>query len=489
MNARLIKETRDLLPIFAGMLPFIVVPQLIWPPAGFGIVALGVACVVMAGSTFGNEFQHRTLTLLLSQPIPRSVVWREKMLVLGTGILTSLAALLVCLAVRRPAVDNQDWLVLVLIPLCAFCGAPFFTLSLRQGIAGIVAAVAVPCSILAAIALVTQQLGGDLTDQLVAACVVLLLIYCALVYWLGYAKFKRLEAVDGPARELSLPAGVEAFFVRPLTRLGARFQSPFATLLKKEFRLQQISFLLAGLFFLFAVAGACLIQRHHNLAEAMIVGDCFICVVILPLIAGATAVAEEKGWGIAEWHLTLPPSALNQWSAKMLAALSTSLALGLLLPTALFLAANALLDKHGMRSGFPPVPELLGFMLGSLLLTSVAVYAASISKSALRAILAAIGIVAAAYAACFLTGAGALYVTHRLASPTYFVNPGEALIPRLIVIGLFLMLCVVQWLAWSNFRSYGLSASKIVAQLAVILLSVGLITLGLLAALFLRTFK
>ena len=47
----------------------------------------------MAGSSFGNEFQYRTFSLLLSQPIARSVVWREKMLVLGAGILASLAAL------------------------------------------------------------------------------------------------------------------------------------------------------------------------------------------------------------------------------------------------------------------------------------------------------------------------------------------------------------------------------------------------------------
>ena len=72
MNTRLMKETRDLLPIFAGTLPLIVVPQLMWPAAGFGFFALGVACVLMAGSAFGSEFQHRTLSLLLSQPIARS---------------------------------------------------------------------------------------------------------------------------------------------------------------------------------------------------------------------------------------------------------------------------------------------------------------------------------------------------------------------------------------------------------------------------------
>ena len=149
MNARLIKETRALLPMFAGTLPLIVVPQLVWPEAGFGYLALGVACVMMAGSAFGTEFQHRTLALLLAQPIPRSVIWRDKMLVLGVGLATSLVALLVCLAVSHPPAGDPGWPVLVFIPLCAFCGAPFWTLVLRQGIGGMVAAVGVPCGLLA----------------------------------------------------------------------------------------------------------------------------------------------------------------------------------------------------------------------------------------------------------------------------------------------------------------------------------------------------
>ena len=84
MNARLIKETRDLLPIFAGTLLLIVVPYLIWRDraGNLGCIVFGLACAVLGGSSFGNEFQHRTLSLLLSQPIARSVLWREKMLIL-----------------------------------------------------------------------------------------------------------------------------------------------------------------------------------------------------------------------------------------------------------------------------------------------------------------------------------------------------------------------------------------------------------------------
>lgn len=488
MNTRLIKETRDLLPIFAGSLLLIAAPYLIFHlnDAGLGYALLGLACAVMGGSSFGNEFQHRTISLLLAQPIARSVLWRDKMLILGGGMLASLLVLVVCLQVCRPGVGVESWLVPVLISLCAFCGAPCWTLLLRHGIGGMVCAVAIPGLLLGVNALLTQRLFDELDPQI---SVLILVIYCGLVYWLGYATFKRLEAVDGPRRELGLPAGLEAFFVRPLTRLGARFQSPFAALLKKEYRLQQISFLLAGLFCLVAAVGACLINYHRDLAEAIIGTDCFIYVMILPLIAGATAVAEEKGWGIAEWHLTLPPCALEQWSVKMLAVLSTGMALGLVLPVALFLAGSVLFSQRNNISSVPSAPELLCWTLGSLLLTSVAIYAASISKNTLRAILGAVGIIVAAWAVCLLVGFEAMKVVRAMGLSMYgdYSHPGPELIPLLMAGGLFLMLCVVQWFAWSNFRRSGLPARKIIAQIVVMLLTVGLTALVIISLLFFLT--
>jgi len=498
MNARLIKETRDLLPIFAYTLPLIVVPQLIWPLLGFGYFALAPACAVMAGSSFGAEFQHRTLSLLLSQPIPRSVIWRDKMLVLGAGIVTSLVALLLCLAVSDQVIGGPGWPALVFIPLCAFCGAPFWTLLLRQGIGGIVAAVGAPCGILAVYALVTEQFSGNEPATLVPAVLCLLLIYCAIVYWLGYATFKRLEVVDMRVKELSLPTGLEAFFVRPLTKATTPFRGPFATLLKKEFRLQQVSFLLAGIFVLIAVAGICLIKRRPEIASAIIGGDICVYALILPLIAGAISVAEERGWEMAEWHLTLPPSALKQWSAKLLATLSTSLVLGLLLPTAL-VAGQALSDKVAIRSALPPPPEILGWVLAQMLVTSVAIYTASYSRNTLRAILSAFAIIIAGCGICAWVGIHAA----KMIEPYLFIERNTAqvdrhlsvevqlktLIPLLIPGGLFLMLCVVQWFAWSNFRRYGASAGRIVVQLLVLFFVPGLTASAIALAIFTLVFR
>ncbi len=491
MNARLMKETRELLPILIGTLLLIVVPCLIWPfDAGpFGYLALGLGCAVLGGCAFGNEFQHRTLSLLLSQPIARSVIWRDKMLVLGGGILVSLTVVLVCLRVYCPRSDSDWWPVLVLIALCAFCGAPYWTLRLRHGIGGMAFAAAAPGCILGFTALAAEWLSLGVKDG-IGAGIVLTILYCAVVYWRGYASFQRLQAVDGPSHELSLPAGLEAVFTRPLAKVASRFRGPFAALLKKEFRLQQISFLLVGLFTLIAVVGFCLIKHHPGLAEGIVGGDFMIYVLVLPLIAGATSLAEEKGWGMAEWHLTLPPSALKQWSAKMLATLSTSLTLGLLLPSALFLAGAALLGELGTGGKLPSAREswqicgeLCGWVLGQLLVTSVAVYAASFSRSTLRAILAAFAISATGLGVSFLTATWMDNSFRRLAAAYYF--PREDVVLPVLCAGLFLMLCLTQWLAWSNFRRSGPSVRRVVVQLLVIFCAVGLISLAILAALLL----
>ena len=497
MNARLIKETRELLPILIGTLLLIVVPCLIWPIEAepFGCLALGLGCAVLGGCAFGNEFQHRTLSLLLSQPIARSVIWRDKMLVLGGGMLASLVVLAVCQRVCCPGPVGGWWSALVLIPLCAFCGAPYWTLRLRHGIGGMVFAAAAPGCILGFTALAAEWLFVDVEGVGIGAGIVLTILYCAVVYWRGYASFQRLQAVDGPARELSLPAGLEAVFTRPLAKVASRFRGPFATLLKKEFRLQQISFLVAGLFFLIALAGFCLIKVRPTVAEGIIGGDVLIYVVILPLIAGAICLAEERGWGMAEWHLTLPPSALKQWSAKMLVALPISLGLGLVLPTVMYVGGAALLGRSTINLSLPPASELPticaglgGWVLAQLLVTSVAVYAASFSRNTLRAILTAFVILAASVGVFTLAVNGMEDAVDRLVRWLHWLGPVPLEEKRAlsVVCGMLVyLLCLIQWFAWSNFRRHGASARRLLVQFAVILLSLWLLSVVLAVVLLL----
>jgi hypothetical protein len=118
-------------------------------------------------------------------------------------------------------------------------------------------------------------------------------------------------------------------------------------------------------------------------------------------------------------------------------------------------------------------------MLGSLLLTSVAVYAASFSNTTLRAILVAFALIAASLGAATLVGHG-MYKTFRIfgLGPT---PSGEA-VPLALCEGFILLLCLTQWFAWSNFRRSRGPARPLVIQFLVIFLAVGLITAAVVVA-------
>lgn len=187
---------------------------------------------------------------------------------------------------------------------------------------------------------------------------------------------------------------------------------------------------------------------------------------------------------MAEWHLTLPPSTLKQWSAKMLAALSTSLVLGLVLPTAIFLAADPLFSRPDSRTSLPPGFAIPCWILGQMLVTSVAVYAASFARTTLQGILASFVILAALGGALLL----AVNWAHHIApAPIPWIglpHVGEVLIWPLAYAALFFALCLIQGFALFNFRRYTLPGPRLIVQFTVILLSVWLVAWCFFSALF-----
>jgi hypothetical protein len=88
MNAntrlRLWKEARALLPMWAAVAGLIAVPFLLRyeQPMDFALGAYWLGCGLLGPVCMGQEFQHRTMGLLLSQPISRRRLWWEKMGVL-----------------------------------------------------------------------------------------------------------------------------------------------------------------------------------------------------------------------------------------------------------------------------------------------------------------------------------------------------------------------------------------------------------------------
>ena len=178
---------------------------------------------------------------------------------------------------------------------------------------------------------------------------------------------------------------------------------------------------------------------------------------------------------MAEWHLTLPPSTRTQWSAKMLVTLSTSLVLGLLLPAAMCFVADPLFNRSGARTSFGPAIAILCWVVGQLIMTSVAIYTASFAKNTMQAILAAFVILAvgggAVCLAIYLTKNAALVPVQWMGQP----RVDQGLILPLLSVALISVLCLFQGFAWCNFPRYGVGVSRLIVQFASILLGVLLI--------------
>jgi len=249
------------------------------------------------------------------------------------------------------------------------------------------------------------------------AGLILILAYCGACCWGSYRRWKTLQLIDGTARELRLPSSIEAWLLRPFRTVAARLSGPLASLQKKELRIHQVSFVLAGLFVVFiALAGLLYLSVHdqrHDPVILLICGYVFY-LPLLPLLVGVSAVAEEKNWGVADWQLTLPVSAWGQWWSKVFVAWAISVGLGVVLPALISWLGAFLIGSHdpadlpifyGLRSALgtafgggdgelaPWSVALLALfcgLLGHVTVTSFALYSGAICSTTARALIAAV---------------------------------------------------------------------------------------------------
>jgi hypothetical protein len=112
-----------------------------------------IGCVVLGATTFGTEFEQRTMGLMLAQPLSRWVLLAEKLVVLASLLSLAFAHLTATMLVLAlPRVDVAEWLsqigvtigLYMLPPLFAFCTGPCFVLTMRRTLTAGVLVIAVP---------------------------------------------------------------------------------------------------------------------------------------------------------------------------------------------------------------------------------------------------------------------------------------------------------------------------------------------------------
>ncbi len=306
-----------------------------------GRLAYFVASVTLAALAIGHEYTHRTLSLLLSCPVDRQRLLGAKLLALVPMLLTLGALAFTVIPPGLPFDHGAS--DAALSTLCAVLMAPWLTMLCRNPLAGVVFAIGATGMLhIAALAVVIAryELIGPTRLGLAAfgeaTLVTVLAAACALSAVADWRLFMRLEAIDGRDADVSWPRWLRSAITRadmdPLA--AARRGHPIWLLVKKEFRIQQMSLVVAGINVLIWPALAALDDFAESSRPVMeVVGVLYGG--LLAILVGALASAEERQMGTLEWQTLLPVAAWRQFAVKVAVALSLSLVLALGLPVLL----------------------------------------------------------------------------------------------------------------------------------------------------------
>jgi hypothetical protein len=258
MLTRALKEVRLLLPP-AGLILGTTALSLAWSAIGrtstalsqlsvqIGLTAFFLGIPLIAATSFGAEFQQRTIVLLLSQPATRFRLWLEKWLVLA-GVAGITSAIQFATLDVRPF-QSADAVNLALLYLAGVvCSAPFWTLVARSTIGGAAFSVSAIGMLELAASFVAEKIYGPglslepfaVSPPLTAARVA----YSVVTLWLGWKVFSRLE-IRNTGEALSADAGGGA---RSWSALRCRPAGVLRNLFRKEASLHRPTFQIAGLF-------------------------------------------------------------------------------------------------------------------------------------------------------------------------------------------------------------------------------------------------
>lgn len=356
MNGLVAKEIRALLLPWLGCMALVGAGALVKSRAVepyFILVVVGGACALGALS-LGHEYMAATLASMLAQP-----VGRVRVLAVKTAVLAAmLAALLTLFSAVHPFGGDPKAGVVAVATLSGLCLAPWFTILTRSPLAGAVFGISILGVIWVLLNLLLPPAAAGWTFWRIAA--VLGFVAVALT-WRG---FLRLEAIDGRGPHVHMPWD-EASAV-PRVRQAAW------AVLRKELGLQQLPFVLAGIYFISAFQ---VVGHVSETARDVFGGLTVLYSGVLALLIGSIASAEERQLGTLEWHQLLPMASWKQWMLKAGTAFGLSLVLGVALPAVILLTTSGVIRLGG------------SYVAVVVLLTAVGLYVSSLSSSSLRALL------------------------------------------------------------------------------------------------------
>jgi ABC-2 family transporter len=383
------KEVRALLPAWAACA--LAIPVSRWNVEPFkylGVPAFFLGTAALGAWVMGHEYADGTLASLLTIPVPRRRVWITKLAVLAP-MLAALAAI-GRLSVQLDIGDLKLGAALfILPPIVSLFVAPWLTMLTRSPLAGAVFTFAALGGSLAAGEWIGDLLYGYTQQVDVFRMEFLwwsLAGLTAVAAVLGWRGFATLEALDGHDADIELPSVPGRARVAAATR-----RHPLLRLIAKELRLQQLAIVVAVLW---ALVYTTIEATGHRVlasdvsATVLAVFSVFYTLV-LPVVIGSLACAEERHFGTLDTQLLLPVRCSTQWFVKSATALGLAVTLALLLPVAL---ARLFGDVLPVAPRGTPMAEPIIVVLG---VTSISLYVSTLARSGLRALMGSIAAVIA----------------------------------------------------------------------------------------------
>ena len=313
---------------------------------GFGGYALFVSfavcpaiAVFMALNSFGAEFSAGTFSMLLAQPVSRVRIWRTKVSALATVLL--IGGFFWCvnlfLSVEAFAEPNKfrgfgDVLFDVLVFLLViYSGALWTVLLLRQVVAAFWFTLLLPGAILVVI---NGLMGENHPELLEPVAIVSMLIYSIAGFLFARRLFLRAQDAAWTGGTIAMPEmrGLPVWFSRSAAR---RVFRPRAALWWKELQLHQAQFIMAGVLALLhiGVIAEKKFGSYQKNSSTEFVLETFWCLwLVMPMLVGAAAVAEERKLGTLAGQFCLLVKRRKQFAIKFLVAMLLAILFGAAMP-------------------------------------------------------------------------------------------------------------------------------------------------------------
>lgn len=485
------KEVEQLRPAWLASLFLVQLPMLGGSDMfQMSFVVFAGTCALLAAIPVGAEFQQRTMPALLSQPIARPDLWQTKSVILAAALLVHTLLFVAAGLVARLTPDHPRWLIAGFLAALAWATAPYWTLLTRSLLAGVVFTIAIPVLFLSATAGAVEwvQAGRTWSPQLESTVTVGWL----LAGLLGGAVAARqarhrwliLEAPDAAASEAT------TFFPSRSLRgnRAAKPRSWFLTLVFKELRLQEFS--LGALAITLLLFGVRSLVPPTSLTYDLLYGLLVLMGSITVLLAGSTAIAEERRLGTLESQVLLPVPRFTQWLLKVSGAAVPAAIAGFLLHHT---TRYSLLNINDLELNPLVIGSLVAGGLAITLLTS------SSSPNAVRALVSGLTLTAVCTAALSISGGLILRGIDQTVSAFYenqmadfegWVRQAAQLAPDraatlaageygypnwgqsaslALVLSTAIPIAAAGWFGWRNFARPALAGGRLVRQSLVIL--------------------